>query len=74
MFVLIGLIVERDGCHAFNLPAAIVARYEVHEWKHACAIQRLPAEWMTFFPSSLSFASIRLLTVGGGAKSKWPGD
>lgn len=55
------------------LPAGITARYEVHEWKHACAIlaQDFPDEWQDVIDVLLQFRLCKSwLTVGGGRKSE----
>lgn len=55
------------------LPAAIRGSYEVHEWKHACAILRhdFPAEWQDVVDSLTGFRFRRSWTsVGGGQRSK----
>lgn len=51
------------------LPADIQDTYEVHEWKHACAILKydFPSEW-----DDILLSAVRLrknwITVGGGRK------
>ena len=55
------------------LPPIIQQNYEVHEWKHACAIlaQDFPAEWKDICDVLSQFRLLRSwLTVGGGRKSK----
>ena len=55
------------------LPQYIRDNYEVHEWKHACAIlkQDFPNEWDDVIAVLMSFNFKRSwLTVGGGRKSK----
>lgn len=55
------------------LPAFIREHYEVHEWKHACAIlkQDFPQEWSNICEVLTAFRLMRSwLTVGGGRKSK----
>jgi len=55
------------------LPAFIREHYEVHEWKHACAIlkQDFPAEWRDICEVLTSFRLLRSwISVGGGRKSK----
>lgn len=55
------------------LPSFIRAHYEVHEWKHACAIlhQDFPQEWRDIVEVLSAFRLQRSwLTVGGGRKSK----
>jgi hypothetical protein len=54
------------------LPAFIRAHYEVHEWKHACAIlhQDFPAEWADIIAVLTQFRLLRSqLVKGGGSKS-----
>lgn len=55
------------------LPEFIRSNYEVHEWKHACAILNndFPAEWDDIIGVLDSFRWKRSwVTVGGGRKSK----
>jgi hypothetical protein len=55
------------------LPQYIRDNYEVHEWKHACAIlkQDFPNEWNDVIEVLKNFHFRRSwLTVGGGRKSK----
>ncbi|MDH2915379.1 MAG: BglII/BstYI family type II restriction endonuclease [Gallionella sp.] len=55
------------------LPQYIRDNYEVHEWKHACAIlkQDFPNEWNDIIEVLKNFHFRRSwLTVGGGRKSK----
>jgi hypothetical protein len=55
------------------LPQFIRDNYEVHEWKHACAIlkQDFPIEWNEVIEVLTNFRFKRSwLTVGGGRKSK----
>lgn len=55
------------------LPEFIRSQYEVHEWKHACAIlnQDFPEEWRDVCEVLADFRLMRSwLTVGGGRKSK----
>src|SRR5271170_7815861 len=55
------------------LPAFIRNNYEVHEWKHACAIlaQDFPREWQDICDVLSAFRLRRSwITVGGGRKSK----
>lgn len=55
------------------LPEFIRSQYEVHEWKHACAIlnQDFPKEWRDVCEVLADFRLMRSwLTVGGGRKSK----
>jgi hypothetical protein len=54
------------------LPAFIRDHYEVHEWKHACAIlhQDFPAEWADIIAVLTQFRLKRSqILVGGGSKS-----
>lgn len=55
------------------LPSFIRDHYEVHEWKHACAIlcQDFPAEWQDICALLTKFRLRKSwLTVGGGRKSQ----
>ncbi len=55
------------------LPKTILEKYEVHEWKHACAILRndFPNEWEDILSLLNEFELCKSwLTVGGGRKSK----
>lgn len=55
------------------LPEFIRTRYEVHEWKHACAILRydFPNEWKDICDLLVEFRLKKSwITVGGGRKSK----
>ena len=55
------------------LPQYIQDNFEVHEWKHACAIlkQDFPNEWNDVIAVLTNFNFKRSwLTVGGGRKSK----
>lgn len=55
------------------LPDFVRAHYEVHEWKHACAIlkQDFPAEWQDLCEVLTAFRLRRSwIAVGGGRKSK----
>jgi Restriction endonuclease BglII len=55
------------------LPASVRARFEAHEWKHACAIlkQDFPDEWRDICEVLDAFQLRRSwLVVGGGRKSK----
>ena len=55
------------------LPEFIRKHYEVHEWKHACAIlkQDFPNEWSDICDILTNFRLKKSwLTVGGGRKSK----
>jgi hypothetical protein len=55
------------------LPKTILEKYEVHEWKHACAILKndFPSEWGDILSLLDKFELCKSwLTVGGGRKSK----
>ena len=55
------------------LPQFIRDNYEVHEWKHACAIlsHDFPSEWQDICAVLSDFRLMRSwITVGGGRKSK----
>ena len=55
------------------LPAFVLQHYEVHEWKHACAIlsQDFPLEWKDIGEVLTAFRLQRSwIEVGGGRKSK----
>jgi len=55
-----------------RLPAFICEYYEVHEWKHACAILQtdFPEEWSDIIEVLTAFRFKRSwLEVGGGSKS-----
>lgn len=55
------------------LPQYIRDNYEIHEWKHACAIlkQDFPNEWNDVIEVLTNFRLHRSwITVGGGRKSK----
>jgi hypothetical protein len=55
------------------LPGYLRERYEVHEWKHACAILRhdFPLEWADLCAVLRAFRLRRsALVVGGGSKSE----
>lgn len=55
------------------LPKYILTNYEVHEWKHACAILKsdFPNEWSDILALLNSFKLKKSwLTEGGGRKSK----
>lgn len=55
------------------LPQFIRDNYEVHEWKHACAILRddFPGEWDDLVEVLTNFRWYRSwIAVGGGSKSK----
>lgn len=54
------------------LPAGIRDRYEIHEWKHACAVLHgdFPAEWTDIIDVLEQFRLKRSwITVGGGSKT-----
>lgn len=55
------------------LPGDILKKYEVHEWKHACAILKedFPEEWNDIIKLLRNFRLCKSwLTEGGGRKSK----
>ncbi len=55
------------------LPTAILENYEVHEWKHACAILKndFPKEWEEIIDLLSQFNLCKSwITIGGGRKSK----
>lgn len=55
------------------LPQFLRDNFEVHEWKHACAIlhQDFPDEWSDIVQVLTDFRFLRSwITVGGGRKSK----
>lgn len=55
------------------LPQSIRNKYEVHEWKHACAILKndFPLEWQDIINLMDQFTLCKTwITVGGGRKSK----
>jgi len=55
------------------LPQSILEKYEVHEWKHACAILKndFPNEWEDILSLLDEFELCKSwITVGGGRKSK----
>jgi hypothetical protein len=55
------------------LPVFLRENYEVHEWKHACAILKadFPAEWRDILEVLTEFRFRKSwITVGGGRKSK----
>jgi hypothetical protein len=55
------------------LPKYILESYEVHEWKHACAILRndFPSEWRDIVDLLEEFTLCKSwITVGGGSKSE----
>jgi hypothetical protein len=54
------------------LPQSIRERYEVHEWRHACAIlaHDFPSEWADIVDLLLQFRFCKSwINVGGGSKS-----
>lgn len=56
-----------------RLPAFVREHYEVHEWKHACAILEtdFPSEWQDICEVLATFRLMRSwINVGGGRKSK----
>jgi len=58
------------------LPTFITEHYEVHEWKHACAILKndFPQEWEDLIAVLSSFRLKKSwVSVGGGRKSKVSG-
>ena len=58
------------------LPEFIVDHYEIHEWKHACAIlcNDFPNEWTDIIDVLAAFRLRKSwLTIGGGRKSKISG-
>ncbi|MEP6656861.1 MAG: BglII/BstYI family type II restriction endonuclease [Betaproteobacteria bacterium] len=55
------------------LPPFIIENYDVHEWKHACAILHhdFPSEWHDIIDALTEFRFRRSwITIGGGRKSK----
>ena len=55
------------------LPQYIIDNYEVHEWKHACAILKndFPDEWQDITELLTNFKLCKSwITEGGGRKSK----
>jgi hypothetical protein len=55
------------------LPQKIQDKYEIHEWKHACAVLKgdFPNEWKDIIELLAQFQLCKSwLTVGGGRKSK----
>jgi len=59
-----------------QIPAGIKELYEIHEWKHACAILQsdFPNEWADIIEVLSQFRLYRSwLTKGGGRKSKISG-
>ncbi len=58
------------------LPTFITEHYEIHEWKHACAILKndFPDEWEDLIAVLTAFRLKKSwITVGGGRKSKVSG-
>lgn len=58
------------------IPADIREKYEVHEWKHACAILKedFPDEWKDLLDVLRNFKLCKSwITVGGGRKSEVSG-
>lgn len=56
-----------------HLPSFILKNYEVHEWKHACAVLKtdFPDEWKHIIEILTEFRVKRShVTVGGGGKTK----
>jgi len=56
-----------------DLPSFIQENYEVHEWKHACAVLKtdFPEEWKDLIDVLRDFRVKRShITIGGGGKSK----
>jgi hypothetical protein len=56
-----------------DLPPFIQEHYEVHEWKHACAVLKtdFPEEWQNIIDVLRDFrVKWRHVIVGGGGKSK----
>ncbi|MFN8386082.1 MAG: BglII/BstYI family type II restriction endonuclease [Anaerolineales bacterium] len=56
-----------------HLPKSILDKYEVHEWKHACAILKddFSEEWSDVLDLLNQFTLCKSwITVGGGRKSK----
>jgi len=59
-----------------QIPAHIREMYEIHEWKHACAILQndFPSEWKDIIEVLTEFRLYKSwLTQGGGRKSKISG-
>jgi len=57
-------------------PEFIINHYEIHEWKHACAIlcNDFPKEWVDIIDVLTAFRLKKShLTIGGGRKSKISG-
>jgi hypothetical protein len=55
------------------LPIFIQSNYEIHEWKHACAILKndFPSEWNDIIDLLNQFRLCKSwITIGGGRKSK----
>lgn len=54
------------------LPSKILRNYEIHEWKHACAILRndFPYEWADIIALLSDFKICKSwINIGGGRKS-----
>ena len=55
------------------LPDFLINNYEVHEWKHACAIltQDFPFEWQDIIEALTNFRlKKQWISIGGGRKSE----
>jgi hypothetical protein len=55
------------------IPSFIRANYEVHEWKHACAVLKtdFPTEWKEIMAVLTDFRLMKShIVVGGGGKTK----
>ena len=55
------------------LPAFIIENYEIHEWRHACAILKadFPSEFKDICDVLTKFRLFKShITIGGGRKSK----
>ena len=66
-------IVLRIFMSLSSIPSSIAAKYEVREWKHACAIltSDFPSEWSDIIDALSHFRLCKSwITVGGGRKSK----
>jgi hypothetical protein len=60
------------GCSAL-IPQSIQDKYEIHEWKHACAIlaSDFPSEWRDILDLLNSFRLCKSwITTGGGSKTE----
>ena len=65
-------LLEDDGLGTEQLPGFIAEHYEIHEWKHACAVlsQDYPAEWRDLIDVLAGFRLRKSqIAVGGGSKS-----